>query len=260
MRIVINADDFGLNHDVNMAIVEAFEKGYITNTTIMANMPGFEEAVSLSKEHGFFEKVGLHFNIFEGYPLSEKMKEASLFIEDGEMTSFKFFHQSSFREKLPSPFSSKCLQEAIKDEALKQVDRYLRAGFSEMHFDSHGHSHTFPVVWCSIKDIFVKNGFKTVRKSLNFPKPTLLKRVYKDTYNYLLAKSFSSTQYFASGSGFLSSAHKLKGIDSLEIMVHPVYDEATGVLRNSGKNPNFESIMGKIREMGDVDLIGYNTL
>lgn len=45
-----------MNHSVNMAIVEAFHKGYITNTTIMVNMPGFDEAVQLSKDYVFLIK------------------------------------------------------------------------------------------------------------------------------------------------------------------------------------------------------------
>ena len=47
--LFVNADDFGLSHEVNMAIVEAFKKGLINNTTIMVNMPGFEEAVRLAE-------------------------------------------------------------------------------------------------------------------------------------------------------------------------------------------------------------------
>ena len=43
---IINADDFGLSSSVNK-IVESFNNGLINSTTLMANMPGFEEAVEL---------------------------------------------------------------------------------------------------------------------------------------------------------------------------------------------------------------------
>ena len=79
MKIIINADDFGLSHDVNLAVVEAFKRGFVTNATIMVNMPGFEEGVALSKENGFFEKTGLHLNFFEGQPLTEDIKSLPLF-------------------------------------------------------------------------------------------------------------------------------------------------------------------------------------
>jgi chitin disaccharide deacetylase len=44
-NVKINADDFGLNSSVNKAIIEAFDNNYINSTTLMANMPGFDEAV-----------------------------------------------------------------------------------------------------------------------------------------------------------------------------------------------------------------------
>ena len=47
-KIIINADDFGLNSSVNKAIVESFNNGLINSTTLMANMPGFEEAVEMA--------------------------------------------------------------------------------------------------------------------------------------------------------------------------------------------------------------------
>ena len=72
--LFVNADDFGLSHEVNMAIVEAFKKGLINNTTIMVNMPGFEEAVRLAEKYGFFDRVGLHLNLFEGKHLTEDIK------------------------------------------------------------------------------------------------------------------------------------------------------------------------------------------
>ena len=45
--IYINADDFGLGTSVNKAIVECFNSGIINSTTLMANMPGFDEAIEL---------------------------------------------------------------------------------------------------------------------------------------------------------------------------------------------------------------------
>ena len=38
-NIIINADDFGLNHEVNVAIIELLKSGRIDRTTVMVNMP-----------------------------------------------------------------------------------------------------------------------------------------------------------------------------------------------------------------------------
>lgn len=261
MKIIINADDFGLSHDVNMAIVEAFEKGYITNTTIMTNMPGFDEAIELSKKHGFFDKVGIHINLFEGKPISSKMKNAPLFYKGDEMTSYRFFHQSGFIEKFPPPFSSFEQRNAIREEVRMQIYRYLDAGFPEMHADSHGHSHTFPVVWNAVSPLLKEFKFKTVRKSLNLPRPHIVKGIYKSFFNNKLSRTFGSTQCFTSGAGFFACDREdFSEIESLEIMVHPVYDELSGSLINLGNNPDFEPIMEKISHMSGIDLIGYNIL
>lgn len=252
MKIIINADDFGLCHDVNLAIVEAFEKGYITNTTIMTNMPGFEEAVQLSKEHGFFDRVGVHFNVFAGEPLFDGMKDVPLFYQNGEMTSYRFFHQSSLFKKIPTPFN-RSIRNALYEEADRQVKRYIEAGFTEMHFDSHGHSHTFPLVWNAIAPVFKKYGFRTTRISLNLPSSSGLKGYYKSAINYSICKSFKSSEYFASGSGFIASIHEKKQTaQSVEIMVHPVFDEKAGLLRNLGNHPDFPEIIETAKQIAEL--------
>lgn len=253
MKIIINADDFGLSHEVNLAIVEAFEKGLITNTTIMVNMPGFEEAIELSKRHGFFDKVGIHFNLFEGVPLTERIKHCYLFMEDGQMTSRIFFHKSNFYEKMPPPFSSKETCIAIREEAVAQIKRYKEAGFTEMHFDSHGHSHTFPIVWSAIAPVVKEAGFKSVRKSLNLPQGNPLKIIYKSIYNNYLICDYNRTKYFTSGTGLFLSKELLSGSEEwIEIMVHPVYDAETGELRNLGNHPNLQKIVEVSNGIGNL--------
>lgn len=83
--LILNADDFGLSPSVNRGIVEAYHAGVITSTTLMANMPGFDEAVQIAKaEPGL--GVGLHFNLSYGRPLSEPRKVSSLVDPTGAYT------------------------------------------------------------------------------------------------------------------------------------------------------------------------------
>ena len=42
MKLIINADDFGMSHEVNTAIRDSFRQGLISSTTLMANMEGFD--------------------------------------------------------------------------------------------------------------------------------------------------------------------------------------------------------------------------
>lgn len=254
MKLIINADDFGLCHDVNMAIVEAFQKGYITNTTIMVNMPGFEEAVELSKQYGFFDKVGLHFNVFTGNPLTENIKHVPLFYRDGGLDSFMFFHESTWKDKM---FSNSIIAEALFKEAEAQIGYYIKAGFPEMHFDSHGHSHTFPIIWNAIKPAIKTNGFRTIRKTLNFPINSLPKQLYKSYFNNLLLGSYKTTSLFMDGSGFFEWSKQRKEVGSVEVMVHPVYDENKEV-RNLGNHPNLPDIL-RFAESG-FEMVSYMQL
>lgn len=65
LRIIINADDLGRNHQVNSAISEALSLQLITSSTIMANSTTWEEI------HGIVSKnpqasFGVHLNLTEG--------------------------------------------------------------------------------------------------------------------------------------------------------------------------------------------------
>ncbi|MCB6144124.1 ChbG/HpnK family deacetylase, partial [Lachnospira pectinoschiza] len=44
-KIIINADDFGYSSGVNQGIIKAFREGVLSSTTLMANMPGCDEAI-----------------------------------------------------------------------------------------------------------------------------------------------------------------------------------------------------------------------
>lgn len=235
MKVIINADDFGLNHSVNLAIVEAFQKGFITNTTIMVNMPGFEEAVQLSKEYGFFDKVGFHFNLFEGEPLTNEIKDEPLFYHD-TLTSFYFFHKGLFFHRF---FVRKRTSKAIRSEFIAQWEKYQRAGFPQRHMDSHGHSHIYLSVFSSINNEMRTKGVNTVRKSLNMISQhrSWIVRYYKGLINHLIAKQFNTVKYFTSAKEFMGSAPNYADNSVCEIMVHPVYENET--LSNMG-GPSFE--------------------
>src|SRR5712672_1191198 len=76
-KIIVNADDFGMSAEVNRAIVEAFENNVISSTTLMANMPGFDEACELAHRHRLVSKIGLHLNLTSGYPLSSPIRRCA---------------------------------------------------------------------------------------------------------------------------------------------------------------------------------------
>lgn len=245
MRIIINADDFGYSESVNMAIIEAFNKGYITNTTVMVNMPGFDQSVALAKEHGFFDKVGLHLNFFEGQALTEKIKKESLFYRNNEMISYNMLHNSSLIKRFFLPRHTRV---ALYEEAAAQIAKYRQAGFTQFHLDSHGHSHTIFSVFFAILDLLKENNFRTVRKSLNlFLSRSCMVKAYKFICNKLIAKHMKTTKYFTSASEFIKVMQSGFVDDDAvcEIMVHPVFKD--GKLVNA-RNVDFETLFTYLEE------------
>ena len=47
-RVIVNADDFGLDLDYNQLTLRAFKRGVISSATLMANMPAFNDACELT--------------------------------------------------------------------------------------------------------------------------------------------------------------------------------------------------------------------
>ncbi|MBK6837498.1 MAG: ChbG/HpnK family deacetylase [Bacteroidetes bacterium] len=69
-KILIIADDLGIDSLTNERITDCYEKGLISSTSVMVTMPGFEEAVQWYKRQG--QEPKLEFTlIYGGKPVSE---------------------------------------------------------------------------------------------------------------------------------------------------------------------------------------------
>lgn len=65
MKLIINADDFGLSKSVSDGIINGIKGGYITSTSIMANMPYAEYAIKKAIDYDI-KCIGLHVNLTVG--------------------------------------------------------------------------------------------------------------------------------------------------------------------------------------------------
>ena len=211
-RIVINADDFGLSSSVNRAITNAFQSGLISNTTILANGRAFNEAVKIAKESNFKTKVGIHFNLTEGKPLTDDIKKCSSFCENG------IFHHKNNRLKPLSSFE----KSAVYKELSAQVQKIKSAGLNIDHADSHHHMHTAIFIAPIVFRICKENGINKIRLHRNIGDISYYKKIVKNLYNKTLNREgFITTDYF----GSLKDISDAPLPDNLEIMVHPDYDK-----------------------------------
>ena len=221
MKVIINADDYGRNPTINQAIIDAFGHGWITNTTIMANMPSFADGVAQAKTAGFFDQVGLHLNLTQGTPLAEHIRENRLFCdENGE------FNGKIWRCVKAQFMLDKISRRNVREEMEAQISKYVESGFPLMHLDSHHHSHTIYSVFSVLRPLLRAYGIKSVRLSANIHKVGLCKRLYKDMYNRKLRHTVEKTTDYFDRCIYIRNMPIEKYNNALvELMCHPDYQE-----------------------------------
>lgn len=153
--LIVNADDFGLTSGVNRAVIEGHSRGIITSTTLMANMPAFDQAVLLAKDYPALG-IGLHFNITEGRPVAQAERVRSLINERQ-----KFLGTSTALAR--RIITGKLLVEDVIVELRAQIERVLDTGLHLTHIDSHKHSHALPQVCSAIIETIMDYRISAVR-------------------------------------------------------------------------------------------------
>ena len=231
MKIIFNADDFGMSESVNRAIVESFKKEYVSNTTIVVNMPFTEQAVELSKQNGFLDRVGLHLNLSVGEPLTESFAQNPILTDkDGNMSGV------CHTELIKRLYIDQKTFHDVQMEAEAQIQKYLSFQFSQMHCDSHHHMHVSYSIYAAIKPILERYGFKSLRLAKYMPsKDRYLRRdlrLYKSLINHSIKKSFQSHSdvYLAFEECMELEDNILDRWPVIESSCHPIYQN--GVLIN----------------------------
>jgi len=220
--LIVNADDFGLHHGVNMAIVRAFERGLCSSCSVMPNMPGFEEACELAHRHGFVEHTGLHLTLTEGKALTDAIKQESRFCDEKG-----HFHLSRKKRVISM---SRLERAALQQEIRAQVASCREQGLRVSHLDSHNHAHEEWAIASSVMNVAREEGIASVRLSRNFGRNiSVVKRVYKYLINTRLRQAgLARTDYFGSPDDHLiyCTSGRASGASaaSWEIMLHPDLD------------------------------------
>jgi predicted glycoside hydrolase/deacetylase ChbG (UPF0249 family) len=141
-RLIINADDFGYNRDINAGIAHAHLHGVLTSTTLMATGAAFDDAVRLAKETPTLD-IGAHLVLVQGYSLL-----------DG----------APFPET-PRKLLGVLLRRGLNvyAELKAQIEKILAAGLSLSHLDSHKHTHLVPNVFRAVVNLAHEFDIPSVR-------------------------------------------------------------------------------------------------
>lgn len=260
MRVIINADDYGRSESQTEAIIASFKKHLITTTTIMVNMPDFERSILRAKEEGLMGVIGIHLNLTEGMPLTEDIKQCPRICnKDG--TYNKAFHRSRGGRL----FFSRREAHAVAIEMEAQMRRYVDAGFTMMHIDSHHHVHTDFSVIKEVLPIARKLGFKSIRLSRNLTvtPSNFIKWVYKWYYNRKITRGgFLTTDYFEAAWNMGDGKLLVEG-KTLELMVHPNFlqDDSSGQGRLVDMRVPIEYLERFLNaNASKIELISYNDI
>lgn len=131
--LILHSDDFGLNREVNRAIIEVAQKGCLGSASLMTNGLAAEEALEQARDCTGLG-VGLHLNIVRGRPLSNPEDIPSLVDNDGLfLNSVARIMTRSVRGKLAAA--------EVEAEYRRQVEFMLERDFVPTHLDGEKHSH-----------------------------------------------------------------------------------------------------------------------
>ncbi|WP_440602917.1 chitin disaccharide deacetylase [Bacillus sp. GB_SG_008] len=200
IRLIVNADDFGLTRGVNYGVIDAHVNGLVNSTTMIMNMPGVEHAVQLAKEYKTLG-VGVHLVLTAGKPLLSDVP--SLIKQDGS-----FHSQHTIRKGNIDPHD-------VEREWTAQIDKFLSYGLTPTHFDSHHHVHALPIL---------HGVLKRLTEKYKIPVRRLKQGRAVSPFSDVFLRNFYGVG--VTDDYFTNLQERVRDGATVEIMVHPGYVDA----------------------------------
>ena len=133
-KFILNADDFGINQNINKGVLDGYNSGIINSTSLCANGECFDLAINdiLPKCPNLC--IGVHLNIIEGKALCPE-KTPLLVDNYGNFNN-------SWTEILRKSFDKEFLRQ-VEIEFCTQIEK-IKTYLKPAHIDSHVHTHGIP--------------------------------------------------------------------------------------------------------------------
>jgi predicted glycoside hydrolase/deacetylase ChbG (UPF0249 family) len=154
--LVFHADDFGLTPGVNAGILAAYRAGPVRSASLMVTTPGFDEAVTLARQHPGLD-LGLHLNLTAGVPCLPPATIPSLVDRAGRFHPLGRWLRLAFGRRLEPA--------EVAAELTAQAERALATGLPFSHLDSHHHIHLFAPALPVVAGLARRLGLPVVRRS-----------------------------------------------------------------------------------------------
>lgn len=148
-RLVVNADDAGIDVARNVGILEAHERGVVRSATVLAMGRGFEDFVRRARAAPGLG-VGVHLNLSVCCPPASAEGVPGAFAE---------------KHALWARLEQRALDQALLRRELEaQLRRVVDAGLAPTHVDGHNHIHVFPCVAEALDELEAEFPFVARRR------------------------------------------------------------------------------------------------
>lgn len=203
MKLIINADDFGMSTGVNYGILECFKNGVVTSTSMMVNTPGFEHAVEIMRNNKL--DVGIHFVLTIRNSISNPIDIPSLV---NEMGGFEYnIKKLAIANKAE-----------IRKELMAQFNKFRETGFMPSHIDFH-HELNFAE---NVLEVAID-----IAKEFNLPmrafEPEAIKKMNEKGVKHSGRFLYQFNGKELEIEDFIEEVNKAKNTEIAEIMTHPAY-------------------------------------
>ncbi len=165
MKIIFNADDFGITDAVSASIVELFKAGTpLKSATVMINLLSDSSAELLKEflrgDDGGGVSIGLHFNLTCSKPVSPAAEIPSIVGPDLNFLKFGELIGRACDKKID-------VSHVVREFEAQMNAFYARLGFWPSHIDSHKHVHMLPDFFHAVAGSLKKFETKRIRLTEN---------------------------------------------------------------------------------------------
>jgi len=154
-RLIVTADDFGMNLAVNEAVEQAYNDGILTCASLMMKGAATQDAIERARRMKGLG-VGLHITLADGRPTASRRTVRGLIDEEGR-----------FRNDLVGSgirwFFNPLIRLQLAREINAQFQAFVRTGLVLDHVNAHKHLHFHPTVAAMIISIGRRYGMLALR-------------------------------------------------------------------------------------------------
>jgi hopanoid biosynthesis associated protein HpnK len=154
-RLIVTADDFGMNLAVNEAVEQAFNDGVLTCASLMMGGAAVKDAVERARRMKGLG-IGLHITLADGRPTAPRAQVRGLTDQDG-----------NFRDDLVGSgirwFFNPLVRLQLAREINAQFQAFAATGLVLDHVNAHKHLHFHPTVTAMIISIGRRYGMLAMR-------------------------------------------------------------------------------------------------